>query len=130
MPSRRLCGWTNKLRVKGGKQGKRANRRITQDIKDIACIARLTLFASQNLPEDEARKRKRGEEGERRNLIKVCAMAKVSNKTDADKAKYIIKTTTSSSRKRSSRRRGRGKQQESKAKAKAKSSISDVCVVN
>lgn len=28
---------------------------------------------------------------ERRNLIKVCAMAKVSNKTDANRAKYIIK---------------------------------------
>lgn len=122
--------WLDKqTKSQRGEQGKRANRRITQDIKDIACIARLTLFASQNLPEDEARKRKRGEEGERRNLIKVCAMAKVSNKTDADKAKYIIKTTTtSSSSKRSSRRRGRGKQQESKAKAK--SSISDVCVVN
>lgn len=66
---------------------------------------------------------------ERRNLIKVCAMAKVSNKTDANRAKYIIKTTTTSSRKRRGRR-GRGKQHESKAKAKAKSSISDVCVVN
>lgn len=51
----------------GGEQGKRANRRITQDIKDIASIARLTLFASQNLPEDEASKRKRGKEGEKLN---------------------------------------------------------------
>lgn len=50
-----------------------------------------------------AREKERGKEvkRERRNLIKVCAMAKVSNKTDANRAKYIIKTTTTSSRKRS-----------------------------
>lgn len=51
-----------------------------------------------------------------RNLIKVCAMAKVSNKTDADKAKYIIKTTTKSSRKRSRRRGGREEGNSTRAK--------------
>lgn len=51
--------WLDKQTKSQG--GNRANRKITEDIKDIACIARLTLFASQNLPEDEARKRESAE---------------------------------------------------------------------